>query len=48
MNFASLNTALLQRVCNPPRKPCWAGANPSPFKNQTAKFLKMSGSLRLK
>lgn len=48
MNFASLNTALLQRACNPARKPCWARANPSPFKHQTARFLKMSGSLRLK
>lgn len=45
MNFASLNTALLQRACNPPCEPCWAVANPSSFKSQTAKFLKTSGSL---
>lgn len=29
MNFASLNTALLQKPYNPSRKPCWARPNPS-------------------
>lgn len=40
MNFASLNTALLQRACNPPQKPHLARASPSPFKHQAARFLK--------
>lgn len=48
MNFASLNTALLQRARNPPRKRCQAGANPSPFENRTARFPRRSGFLWLK
>lgn len=44
MNFASLNTALLQRAYNPSQKPYWARPNPSPSKHQTARFLNMPGS----
>lgn len=48
LNFASLNAARLQRACDPPRPRCQAGANPSPFTNQTSRFPRVSGCLCLK